>query len=58
MSEQDVLFDVTDGVATVTINRPSKYNALNTVVISTLRELFKKAEEDNSQDNILQGGLC
>jgi enoyl-CoA hydratase len=48
MSEQDVLFDVTDGVATVTINRPSKYNALNTGVISTLRELFKKAEEDSS----------
>ena len=48
MSEQDVLYKVADGVATITINRPAKYNALNTSVVTTLREFFKKAEEDAS----------
>ncbi|TFF83772.1 crotonase [Candidatus Thorarchaeota archaeon] len=48
MSDEDVLYEVADGVATVTINRPSKYNALNIAVVKKLRELFKKAEEDNS----------
>ncbi len=48
MSEQDVLYEVDNGVATVTINRPAKYNALNTAVVDTLRELMKQAEEDDS----------
>ncbi len=48
MSEQDVLYEVDNGVATVTINRPAKYNALNTAVVGTLREMMKQAEEDDS----------
>ena len=48
MSEQEVLYEVADGVATITINRPAKYNALNSAVVTTLRNFFKKAEEDNS----------
>ena len=48
VSEQEVLYEVADGVATITINRPAKYNALNTSVVTTLREFFKKAEEDAS----------
>ncbi len=47
MSE-DVLYEIDDEVATVTINRPDKYNALNVAVIKRLRELFKQAEEDPS----------
>ena len=48
MSEQDVLYNVEDGVATITINRPDKLNALNVAVVKTLREYFRKAEEDPS----------
>ncbi|MBN2228804.1 MAG: enoyl-CoA hydratase/isomerase family protein [Candidatus Thorarchaeota archaeon] len=48
MSEQEVLYDKSTGVATITINRPAKYNALNTSVVTTLRELFKEAENDDS----------
>ncbi len=48
MTEQEVLYEIADGVATITINRPAKYNALNTSVVTTLRELFKKAEKDDS----------
>ena len=47
VSEQDVLYEAAKGVATITINRPSKYNALNTAVVSTLRDFFKQAEEDS-----------
>lgn len=48
MSEQDVLYQAAEGVATITINRPKKYNALNSAVVKTLRELFRRAEEDRS----------
>ena len=46
MSEDIVLFETIGGVAKITINRPSKYNALNTSVVSTLTEMMKKAEGD------------
>jgi len=56
VSEQEVLYEVADGVATITINRPAKYNALNTSVVTTLRELFKKAEEDDSVRAVILTG--
>ena len=56
MSEQEVLYEVTDGVATITINRPAKYNALNSAVVTTLRDFFKKAEEDNSVRTVILTG--
>jgi len=48
MSEQEVLYEVSDGIATITINRPKKYNALNIAVVKRLRELFEQAEKDES----------
>ncbi len=48
MSEEEVLYEVADGVATITINRPAKYNALNQTVREALSDFFKKAEEDDS----------
>jgi enoyl-CoA hydratase len=47
-SEQDVLYQVAEGVATITINRPKKLNALNMAVIKTMRGFFQQAEEDPS----------
>jgi len=46
VSDEDVLYEAKDGVATITINRPDKYNALNTSVVMKLRELFGQAEDD------------
>lgn len=46
MSEQAVLYEVTDHVATVTINRPDKMNALSTEVMSGLVEAMKRARDD------------
>jgi enoyl-CoA hydratase len=56
VSEQEVLYEVNDGIATITINRPAKYNALNTDVITTLRDFFKKAEEDNAVRAVILTG--
>ncbi len=47
MSEEGVLYEVKDGVVTITINRPKKYNALNMEVVRTLRELMERAEKDS-----------
>ena len=46
MSEEEVLYQIDNGIAIITINRPSKYNALNSAVVSKLTELFKQAEAD------------
>jgi enoyl-CoA hydratase/carnithine racemase len=42
----EVLCAVADGVATVTLNRPAKRNALNSVVLEGLSALFARLEED------------
>ena len=57
MSEEEVLYAVSDGVATVTINRPAKYNALNVPVVNALCEFFKKAEEDSSVRVVILTGM-
>ena len=56
VSEQEVLYEVADGVAVITINRPAKYNALNSSIVSTLKKLFKKAESDNAVRVIILTG--
>jgi len=48
VSEQEVLYEVADGIATITINRPAKYNALNTTVRAALSDFFNKAEKDDA----------
>lgn len=48
MSEEEVLYEVADGIATIIINRPAKYNALNQTVRASLNEYFKKAETDDA----------
>jgi enoyl-CoA hydratase len=48
MSEEEVLYEVADGVATITINRAAKYNALNQTVRAALHDFFKQAEADDA----------
>lgn len=48
MTEKLVLFDVKDAIATITINRQDRYNALNLSVKKKLLELLKQANEDSS----------
>lgn len=42
-----VLYQVADRIATITINRPEKRNALNPQLISALTETFIRASEDD-----------
>jgi enoyl-CoA hydratase/carnithine racemase len=42
----EVLWSVTDGVATVTINRPERRNSMSWGVISGIRELVARAKDD------------
>ncbi len=43
-----VLYDVADQIATLTLNRPEKRNALDDATISALKEHFAQAEKDAS----------
>ena len=40
-------YDVVDGVATVTLNRPDKLNALDTVMLEELLEVLERADADD-----------
>jgi enoyl-CoA hydratase/carnithine racemase len=46
MGFESLLYDVADGVATITINRPERRNALSWTVMTELREAFARAKAD------------
>jgi len=46
MPYEALLYDVSDGVATITINRPERRNALSWTVMSELRDAFEAAKAD------------
>ena len=47
MAFEALLYDVADGVATITINRPDRHNALSWAAITELRQAVADAREDN-----------
>jgi len=51
-----VLYDVSEGVARITLNRPAKRNALNDELIGGLKELLQRAHDDHDVRVILLGG--
>lgn len=57
MPDDEVLYDVADAVATITVNRPEKYNALNMSVKKTLLDLFRRAEHDSSVRAVILTGM-
>ena len=56
MSYEDILYDVTDGVARITINRPDKYNAFRGKTCEELIHAFNKAGWDKSVGVIVLSG--
>ncbi|WGH74536.1 enoyl-CoA hydratase-related protein [Tenacibaculum tangerinum] len=48
MNFENILVEQTNGLATITINRPKKLNALNKATIEELHNAFKALEEDTT----------
>src|ERR671917_1569657 len=51
-----LLFDLSDGIARVTINRPDKLNALNATVISELSDAVTRIETDAAVRGVILTG--
>ena len=47
---------VADGIATVTVNRPDKLNALNSAVLDSLRQTFERLRDDASVRAVILTG--
>ena len=56
MPYSTLLFDVTDGIARITINRPDKLNALNAAVIGELGQAVTQIETDDAIRGVLLTG--
>ena len=56
MSEPEVLYDVRDGGAWITINRPAARNALNSAVREGLKAAFERAEADPAVSAVVLTG--
>src|SRR5438105_11415339 len=48
MSYQDLIYAVDEGIATVTLNRPDRMNALNRNLEAEMHRAFDQADEDRS----------
>jgi len=56
MSYNNILTEIRNGITTITINRPSKLNALNKVTIEELHDAFKNANQDKKTKAIIITG--
>jgi enoyl-CoA hydratase/carnithine racemase len=56
MGFETLLYDVADGVATVTLNRPDRLNAVNTTVIRELVAAFDRADADDGVRAVIVTG--
>jgi enoyl-CoA hydratase len=56
MSEDVVLYEVSERIATVTIHRPEVRNALNAAVRAALPEALQRAEDDDEVDVVILTG--
>jgi methylglutaconyl-CoA hydratase len=55
-ADQIALYDVSEGVARITLNRPEKRNALNDELIAAVKELLRRADVDKGAEVILLTG--
>ncbi|MFT7599025.1 MAG: enoyl-CoA hydratase [Acidimicrobiales bacterium] len=53
MSDNVVLYESTDNIATITINRPEKLNALSEQVVRELRDAFDRLEDSDDRVAVL-----
>ena len=53
---EDILYDVGDGIARITINRPERRNAFRPPTLAELRDAFTKARDDLDVSSIILTG--
>src|SRR5688572_6992978 len=51
-----LLFELTDGIARLTVNRPNKLNALNAIVIAELADAVTRIETDSAVRGVIVTG--
>ena len=56
MTLETLLYEVDDGIAVITINRPDKLNALNALVIHELSHAFHQARSDGAVRGVVLTG--
>ena len=56
MAFETLLWDVADGVATITLNRPDRLNAVTTTMIAELLEAFDRADRDDDVRAVIVTG--
>lgn len=56
MNFENILFEENDKIGYITINRPSKLNALNKATIAELNEAFESAREDHDIKVVILSG--
>ena len=56
MSYNNILSETDNGITTITVNRPSKLNALNRETIEELHKAFKKAEDSKNTKVVIITG--
>ncbi|WP_424492901.1 enoyl-CoA hydratase/isomerase family protein [Salinimicrobium sp. GXAS 041] len=56
MNYKNILFEIENGLGRITVNRPSKLNALNKATIQELHEAFTAAEDDDKVKVIILTG--
>jgi 2-(1,2-epoxy-1,2-dihydrophenyl)acetyl-CoA isomerase len=56
MAYETLLYEITDGVLTITMNRPDKLNALTDTMLSELNDAFKQAERDKTVRAVILTG--
>lgn len=48
MSYQTILLDVSDGIATLTLNRPEQLNAFNVAMMREMIDAFDRIDADDA----------
>ena len=56
MAYETILYDVSDNVLTITLNRPEKLNAFNTKMMREMIDAFDQADADDEVKAIIVTG--
>ena len=56
MAYETILYDVSDNVLTITLNRPEKLNAFNTKMMREMIDAFDQADADDQVKAIIVTG--